>query len=134
MTEAIIDTDILVFFFRGNDKISKKFSEYLHQFGQLNLSIISYYEVMAGLIYRGAEKQIREFELFIAANIVIHISDDSARRSAMVYSDLRKKGITIGSSDILIAGIALENDLTLITNNVKHFSAIGGLKIENWNR
>jgi tRNA(fMet)-specific endonuclease VapC len=51
-----------------------------------------------------------------------------------VYADLRQKGVTIGTSDILIAGIAIENELTLITNNERHYESIQGLKIENWKK
>lgn len=50
----------------------------------------------------------------------------------MIYAELRQNGITIGTSDILIAGIAIENGLTLITNNEKHYEPIQALKIENW--
>ena len=38
----------------------------------------------------------------------------------------------IGSSDILIAGIAISNDLVLITNNLKHYEPISKFKIEKW--
>ncbi len=47
---------------------------------------------------------------------------------------LAQSGITIGTSDILIAGIAIENGLTLITNNEKHYEPIRGLTIENWKK
>jgi tRNA(fMet)-specific endonuclease VapC len=51
--------------------------------------------------------------------------------SGDVYADLRLNGITIGTSDILIAGIAIENELTLVTNNEKHYEPIRDLRIEN---
>jgi predicted nucleic acid-binding protein len=41
------------------------------------------------------------------------------------------QGITIGNSDILIAGIAIANDFTLVTNNEKHYESIRNLGIEN---
>ena len=34
--------------------------------------------------------------------------------------------------DILIAGIALSNNLVMVTDNTDHFERIAGLKIENW--
>lgn len=37
-------------------------------------------------------------------------------------------------TDILIAGICLENDFVLVTNNTKHFSRIKDLDIENWSK
>jgi predicted nucleic acid-binding protein len=45
---------------------------------------------------------------------------------------LRRQGITIGTSDLLIAGIAIEKNLQLITNNKKHFENIEGLEMDNW--
>ena len=134
MVESIIDTDILSFYFKGDNKIINQFSRYLDEFDQINISIITYYEISGGLKFKKAQKQIQEFEEFVANNNIIYLSEESARRSGDIYADLRQKGITIGTSDILIAGIALENSLTLVTNNVKHFEPIKGLKIENWKR
>ena len=53
-------------------------------------------------------------------------------RAEPVYADLYRKGLTVGEMDILIAAFCLENNFTLVTNNVRHFEVIGGLKIEDW--
>ena len=134
MTEALVDTDILSFYFKGDSNVIGKFKDYLKEFDQINISIITFYEIIGGLNHKKADRQIQEFEEFISNNNIIHISEDSARISADVYADLKQRGITIGTSDILIAGIALDNELTLITNNQKHYDAIHGLKIENWKK
>ncbi len=134
MTEAIVDTDILSFYFKGDEKVSERFGKYLKEFDQINISIVTYYEIIAGLKFKNAEKQIGEFEDFINNNNIINISEESAKISGNIYADLRQKGIIIGTSDILIAGIAMENGLTLITNNVKHYEPIQGLNFENWKR
>lgn len=134
MTEAIIDTDILSFYFKGDPNVVAKFNVYLKEFDQINISIITFYEIVGGLKHKKADRQIREFEEFVSNNNIIHISEDSARQSAGVYADLKQRGFTIGTSDILIAGIAIDNELTLITNNEKHYSPIRGLKIENWKK
>ncbi len=55
-----------------------------------------------------------------------------AKTSAKIYADLRSIGKTVGHNDILIAGTALINDFTLITNNTRHFSDVSGLDLENW--
>jgi tRNA(fMet)-specific endonuclease VapC len=70
----------------------------------------------------------------VSNNTIIHISEQSAKLSGDIYADLRQKGITIGTSDILIAGIGIENELTLVTNNERHYESIKGLKIENWKK
>ena len=134
MTEALLDTDILSFYFKGNVKIIERVKAYLKEYDQLNLSIITYYEIIGGLKFKGANTQLKEFEEFVDNNNIIHISEGSAQIAGDIYANLRTKGITIGTSDILIAGIAIESDLTLVTNNERHFEAIPELKIENWKR
>lgn len=60
------------------------------------------------------------------------MTDNSARISAELYSTLRQSGKIVDDIDLLIAGIAIDNDLTLVTNNEKHFNRIPGLKTDNW--
>ena len=134
MTEALVDTDILSFYFKGDSKVVQGFGEYLAEFDLINISIITYYEILGGLKFKKAHKQIVAFEEFISNNNIIHLSEESAKISGDIYADLRQRGITIGTSDILIAGLAIENGLTLITNNERHYMPIQGLKIENWKR
>ena len=134
MTESLVDTDILSFYFKGDSKVVDKFNDYLKEFDVINVSIITYYEILGGLRFKKAERQIKEFEEFVSNNTIIHISEQSAKLSGDIYADLRQKGITIGTSDILIAGIATENELTLVTNNERHYESIRGLKIENWKK
>ncbi|MDX2284945.1 MAG: type II toxin-antitoxin system VapC family toxin [Bacteroidia bacterium] len=134
MTEALIDTDILSFYFKGDAQVAARMGDYLEAFPQVNLSIITYYEIIAGLKFKKAERQLQAFENFANENTVIHISEASASISASLYASLRQRGITIGTADMLIAGIAIENGLTLITNNERHYEAIPGLRVENWKR
>ena len=49
-----------------------------------------------------------------------------------IRSNLEKKGITIGSLDMLIAAHALSLNCTLVTNNEKEFNRVENLIIENW--
>ncbi|MDX1905667.1 MAG: type II toxin-antitoxin system VapC family toxin [Bacteroidia bacterium] len=134
MTEALIDTDILSFYFKGDVQVVARLGDYLDMFDQVNLSIITYYEITAGLKFKNAVRQLHAFENFVNENTIINISEESARISGSLYASLRQKGVTIGTSDLLIAGIAIENGLTLITNNEKHYDAIQGLRVENWKR
>ena len=131
VTESIIDTDILSFYFKSDSKVIDQFNNDLKEFDQINISIITYHEILASSKFKKAQKKIQEFEEFVANNNIIYLSEESAKRSGDIYVDLRKKGITIGTSDLPIAGIALDNSLTLITNNEKHFEPIKGLKTEN---
>ena len=56
----------------------------------------------------------------------------AARAAAGIRSELEGRGLSIGPMDLLIAGTALSRGAVLVTNNVKEFSRIQGLRIEDW--
>jgi len=58
----------------------------------------------------------------------------SVDRSAKLYSELRNSGTPLDDIDLLIAGIALANDWTLVTHNTRHFERISGLTLEDWTK
>jgi tRNA(fMet)-specific endonuclease VapC len=94
--------------------------------------VLTYYEIISGLKYRDARKQLNYFMEFCQSVSIIPLTEDSSERSAEIYASLRSRGEIIDDVDILIAGICIEGDYTLVTNNTKHFSRINGLRIENW--
>ncbi len=134
MNRVLIDTDILSYYFKGDKDVTENFDLYLQKNEIIEISVITYYEILGGLYARDAHNQLNVFKDFISENAVIPMTDNSASISADLYSKLRKSGKTVDDIDILIAGIAIDNDLTLITNNEKHFNRIPGLKIENWKK
>jgi len=134
MKPALIDTDILSLFFKNNQTVVSKFKSYLKYYPTINISIITYYEIVSGLEYKNAIKQLKKFYNFIPYINVLPITSDSADTSAEIYKSLRQKGEILDDLDILIAGIALSNNLVIVTNNEKHFKRIKGLAIENWSK
>jgi tRNA(fMet)-specific endonuclease VapC len=134
MKPSMLDTDILSEFLRGNPKVIEKVDEHLKNFGFISLSIITYYEILNGLLYKDARKQLTRFEEFAELNKVIPLTQRMAKAAAIIQADLRKKGTEIGHTDTLIAGIALSSDLQLVTNNTIHFKRIKGLDIANWTK
>lgn len=59
--------------------------------------------------------------------------DDSAHQHAsQIRADLARAGTPIGPYDLLIAAIALANNLTLVTHNTREFSRVNGLHLEDW--
>ena len=132
MKPSLLDTDILSEFLRGNTKVIAKVDEHLKEFGYVNFSIITYYEILNGLLYKDARKQLAKFEDFVELNKVIPLTLRMAKTAAMIQADLRKKGKEIGHTDTLIAGISITSELQLITNNTEHFKRIKGLEIANW--
>jgi len=92
-----------------------------------------------GEIYYGAGRSdrkdqiIKAFEENVFPNIkVLPFDEESGKLFGALKAKLEKKGIGCGEPDLRIASIALQNNLTLITGNVKHFKNIPGLKFENW--
>jgi tRNA(fMet)-specific endonuclease VapC len=51
---------------------------------------------------------------------------------ALEKARLRKEGKLVDDFDLLIGATAIANNMTLITNNTKHFERLAGIRIENW--
>jgi len=133
LNQSLIDTDILSYFLKGNNLVARNFELYLKEYPKIIISEITYFEILSGLTFKKANKQIEGFEAFISTCEILKLSTSSLRTSANIYAELREKGITIGTADLLIAGTALANGLTLITNNQKHYEPISELSTSNWN-
>ena len=134
MNRTLIDTDILSYYFKGNQKVVKNFEKYLQDFDLIEISIITYYEIIGGLMAKNALKQLNIFQDFVDQNIVVPMTENSAKISAELYATLRQQGNPVDDIDLLIAGIAIDNDLILVTNNENHFNRIPGLRVENWSK
>ena len=132
MRPTLVDTDILSEFLRGTDTVVDNAKIYLENYDSINFSIITYYEILNGLLYKDARKQLKRFSNFAELNKILPLTLSATRRAAEIYANLRKKGEPIGHTDCLIAGIALTNNLLLVTNNDDHFKRIEGLEIVNW--
>lgn len=134
MNRVLIDTDILSYYFKGDKTVISNFEKYLESYDLIEISLVTYYEVIGGLLAKNALKQLNVFEDFVTENLVIPMTENSAKISAELYSTLRQTGNTVDDIDLLIAGIAIDNDMTLATNNERHFNKIPGLKVENWSK
>lgn len=134
MKPVLVDTDILSEFLRGSPKVIKNIEIYLQTYDAINFSIITYYEILNGLLYKDAKKQLQKFIDFAELNKVLPLTITATRMAAEIFADLRKKGQPIGHTDSLIAGISLANNLQLVTNNVEHFKRVKNLDIINWSR
>lgn len=95
--------------------------------------------INVGELVYGAYKSSRpeyfldKLEQFLWPNInIIPFDISSARTYGRLRAELEKKGTSISEPDLRIASIALAHDLTLVTGNLKHFSRIKGLKVDNW--
>ena len=134
MNRFLIDTDILSYYFKGDPDVVRKFNTYLDQFDLIEISLVTYYEIISGLLAKNALKQLAVFEDFIAGNRILPLTEKSLKISAELYSTLRHSGKTLDDMDLFIAGVAIENEMTLVTNNENHFGRIPGLIIDNWKK
>ena len=69
---------------------------------------------------------------FVSKNSVLPLTEQSVTISAEIYAELRKEGKPVDDIDLLIAGIAVANNLVLVTHNQSHFGRIGRLEVEDW--
>ena len=53
-------------------------------------------------------------------------------RAGAKFAQLRRQGVRVGTLDLRIASIAIANDATLLTRNLKDFTRVPGLRVENW--
>ena len=132
MKESTFDTNIMTAFFKGNPKVVRKMTAYQKTFGQLKLNILTYYELLRGYKDLGSTQKLQHFRTFTSRCEILGIDTTVMETASDIYVSLKQSGQPIGDADILIAAIAMVNDLVLVTDNIKHFTRISGLQIENW--
>jgi len=132
MKRSTLDTNIITAFLKKDLRAAERVSDYLEFFDRLTINIISYYEILRGLKDLGDEEKLRGFEEFIQENELISIRKETIEKAAEIYAYLKKDGNLIEDADILMASIAIVEDLVLITNNITHFRRVKGLRTENW--
>ena len=122
---VVFDTDILIWYLRGNDK-ARRFMELVpHQ--QRALSSLTFMELLQGC--RNQEES-RQIKVFISENIsfVIHPDETTSRRAiALLEQHALPHGLRV--VDALIAATALETGSSLATANVKHYRPIARLHL-----
>lgn len=134
MKLALIDTDILSLFFRGNLAVVARFQTYLAEHSRIQISIVTYYEILSGLKHRDARQQLSQFLAFTAQNTILPLTIASVQQSADFYATPRQQGTPVDDIDLLIAGVAIANNLVLITHNQRHFNRIKVLELQDWSQ
>jgi len=61
--KALLDTNILSYFLRGETQVVKKFREYQQFHSYLTFSVLTYYEIKSGLLYKDAKNLLQQFEI-----------------------------------------------------------------------
>ncbi len=128
----LLDTDTCIYLIKKQSpEILERFKS--HKISAVAVSIISYFELEYGVQNSTNVRQNKAaLNLFINSIDLIGMDQKAADSSALIGADLKKKGTSIGPYDTLIAGIALSQNLILVSNNLREFERVEGLKIENW--
>jgi tRNA(fMet)-specific endonuclease VapC len=71
-------------------------------------------------------------EAFLRGRPCFDFDNAAADEYARLRALLETAGTPIGTMDLLIAAIALANDLVLVTHNTREFSRVPGLRVEDW--
>lgn len=97
------------------------------------VSTITVFELWYGVSYseRREENTLR-LAAFLATIASIPFDGEDAHVAGEIRADLRRRGAEIGPYDCLIAAQTLRRDFLLITANVREFSRVAGLRVENW--
>lgn len=126
----MLDTDSVSFSLRGEGRVGETILE--HRPSELCVSAITVAELRYGAERRGSAKLHALIDTFVSNVAVMPFDDECSTAFGRIASDLAERGSPIGDFDVLIAAHAIVLDLTLVTNNVKHFKRVRGLRTENW--
>ena len=120
----LYDTDILIWVQRGNQKATLL----IEKDNDRQLSIQSYMELIQGAKNKSQHKYvknfIREFEFSI-----LPLTENIGHR-ALIYVEEHALASNMRSGDAIIAATAIENNMTLVSSNAKHFKVINELQLK----
>ena len=131
MLKYMLDTNIVIYTIKNKPEQVRK--AFIAHYDQMCISTITLME----LVY-GAEKSsnpdrnLRELEGFAARLEVLDYDALAATHTGQLRAELAKQGKPIGPYDQMIAGHARSLGLITVTNNLKEFDRVPGLRIENW--
>jgi predicted nucleic acid-binding protein len=127
----LLDTDTIIYNLKGNEAIKKNLQ--YHFDTPLKISVITLMELYYGA-YKSEKFSSNLAKVRTIENTfeIIPAGKESAENFGLLKASLEKSGTRLDDFDLTIASCALANNLTLVTNNLKHFSRIEGLKITNW--
>jgi tRNA(fMet)-specific endonuclease VapC len=126
-----LDTNTLIYFFKQEGQVAAHLQSV--SASQIHIPALVLFELEYGILRSTRpELQRRGLDAALRAYQVINFDTNAAKAAAQIKHTLEAAGTPIGHVDQLIAGIALSNNLTLITRNTREFARVPGLRVENW--
>ena len=125
----LIDTDWVIDHFNNVKETTKKLEELAPE--GMAIRIVSLAELYEGIYYsKNPVKSQQLLEEFLVPDLkVLNIDEDVCKIFGKERGKLRKQGRIISDFDLLISATCLYYNLTLLTNNLRHYERIEGLKI-----
>ena len=130
----MLDTNILIFTMRHPDSVCAG-KVGLHSGQDLSISVVTYAELEYGIMNSSDPGRNRNAVRRILAGIrILDFDIVAAIHYGEILADMKRKGMTnvCLDRDKMIAAHARSLGLTIVTDNLKHFSHIRGLSVENW--
>jgi tRNA(fMet)-specific endonuclease VapC len=127
----LLDTNILIAISKCNPALLPRLQNI--NSADICLSSIVLSEIEYG-IAKSARKQTNRqvFEAIVHAFPVHAYDETAAGHYGLLRAELEAQGRLIGPNDMLIAAHALALGCVLVTDNVREFERVGGLRVENW--
>ena len=126
----MLDTDSVSYAIRGAGRVADKIVA--HPPSELCISAVTLAELRYGMERLGSRKLHRAIETVTRTLSVLPFDENCAATYGRIGAKLAEAGENIGEIDTMIAAHALTVDVTLVTNNERHFSRVPALRIVNW--
>lgn len=126
-----LDTNTLIYFFKQEGQVAAHLQSV--SASQVHIPSLVVFELEYGIL-RSTRPELQRSGLDAALRTyqVLRFDTNAAKAAAHIKHTLEAAVTPIGHVDQLIAGIALSNNLTLITRNTREFARVPGLRVENW--
>jgi tRNA(fMet)-specific endonuclease VapC len=131
MLEYMLDTDICIYVLKNRPPgLRERFNRLAEQ---LCISAITLAELSYGVEkFSGRDENRRAVDRFAARLDVLPFSAEAALHYGQVRAELERIGRPAGAHDMLLGAHARSAGLIIVTNNVREFERITGLRVENW--
>ena len=131
MLKYMLDTNIVIYVIKRKPiEVLGVFNKYADQ---VCISSITLAELLHGVEKNErSEKNLKIVEDFISRLYVLDYDSKAAGHYGDIRADLERKGSPIGVNDLHIAGHCRSLGLIIVTNNVREFERVPGLRMENW--
>jgi tRNA(fMet)-specific endonuclease VapC len=131
MLKFMLDTNIVIYTMKNRPQTVRE--SFRKHYGQICISSVTYMELVYGAERSSnPDRNLRDLEGFVARLDLLPYGDSAAVHTGQIRAELAASGTLIGPYDQMIAGHARSMGLIVVTNNMKEFKRVSGLRIEYW--